>query len=486
MYAPGPGFRFAAAALALVPGLAPQVAHAEGFHFRDEAVLGTRLHLIVNAASEFAAQRAALAVRSEIDRLDRILNSRKVGSELVRLNQALVFEASADLFAVVQAAECWRELSGGGYSGRLGRVIDEWRKDRLPSRGLVARLAAAADEAEVRFEGRVIHRPQAVLFALDGLAKGYIIDRALEAGLTASAAVRGLILDIGGDVRALGMAPGTDGWRVGVPDPFSPADNAPLVEVVTLKPGQALAGSGRGPRDRLIDGRRYSPTLSPATGWPVETIAAHVVADSAADADALASACMVAPQREAAYRITGADGGVEMGGVWRTLSTAAPVLTPVQNRGGWPSGWQALATFTAPRRQLIRDPDFRSPYMALWITDLNNKPVRTLLLVGKFAVWQKDNFIWWNSNPGQTTRLVAVRAMGTSGLGIYNVFWDGVDDQNRVVPAGKYMLHVETSRERGKHTYRSMTIDFTKASRFKASLAPTEEGGGIDVTYDHY
>jgi hypothetical protein len=66
--------------------------------------------------------------------------------------------------------------------------------------------------------------------------------------------------------------------------------------------------------------------------------------------------------------------------------------------------------------------------------------------------------------------------MSTSGAGVYNVFWDGVDDLGQVVPAGQYVLHVETSRERGKHTYRSLTLDFNKFERFINVLPPTEEG----------
>ena len=76
--------------------------------------------------------------------------------------------------------------------------------------------------------------------------------------------------------------------------------------------------------------------------------------------------------------------------------------------------------------------------------------------------------------------------MGTTGLGVYNVFWDGVDDFGKAVPAGRYMLHVETSRERGKHTYRNMTLDFTRPEKFKLALPSTEEGGGLGVSFDHY
>jgi len=152
----------------------------------------------------------------------------------------------------------------------------------------------------------------------------------------------------------------------------------------------------------------------------------------------------------------------------------------------WREGWQALATFTAPRRQLIRDPNFRSPYVAMWITDTANKPVRTLLLVGKRPDWQKDNFIWWSINRSRTDKLVATRSMSTSGAGVYNVFWDGVDDSGRSVPLGDYVLHVETSRERGQHTYRSLPLTIDAPGRFVKTLPPTEEGGGLRISFDKY
>ena len=75
--------------------------------------------------------------------------------------------------------------------------------------------------------------------------------------------------------------------------------------------------------------------------------------------------------------------------------------------------------------------------------------------------------------------------MGTSQSGVYNVFWDGVDDAGKPVPLGDYIVHVETSRERGKHTYRSMPITYGQKA-FKAALPKTEEGGGINISFDRY
>ncbi|HYM36212.1 MAG TPA: DUF2271 domain-containing protein, partial [Steroidobacteraceae bacterium] len=151
----------------------------------------------------------------------------------------------------------------------------------------------------------------------------------------------------------------------------------------------------------------------------------------------------------------------------------------------WPKDWVALITFTAPPRQLVRDQYFRSPYMAMWITDVDNRPIRTLLLVGTHLDWQQDNYIWWAINNDNSPKLAATRSMSTSGSGIYKVLWDGTDDKAQEVPAGPYVLHIETSRERGKHTHRSLTLDFTKPREFNEELSSTEEAGGVRINFYH-
>ena len=479
-----------------VPAIEAPFAGAGAWQFRDEAVLGTRMSLLINAAQPEQALIGAQMARMEIDRLNRVFNARAKDSELVGLNASRAWTASADLFDAIAAAEQWRVATDGAFSPRLGRVLDLWRGAGAgvpdAERVLEAAQIAAAATVEMDAGTRTIVRPAGVRFALDGFAKGWIVDAALKAMLRAPG-VRGGLVDIGGDIACGGEAP-EGGWSIGIPDAARPYDNAPLAASVQLG-GGGIATSGRGPRDRVVGNKRLSPTLSPVTGWAVETnISATVTARSAADADALATAALVSSpetaraifgrRQDAGARIVAPDGSVAITGVWAGREQPAPVQ--IKSPGMWPDGWQALATFTAPRRQLIRDPDFRSPYMAMWITDEANKPVRTLILIGRRKEWQKDNHIWWQQNREATDKLMATRSMSTSGAGVYNVFWDGVDDRGRAVQAGSYVLHVETSRERGKHTYRRLTLDFSQAKRFAEELTPSEEGGGLKVTYDHY
>ncbi|MEZ5938574.1 MAG: DUF2271 domain-containing protein [Hyphomonadaceae bacterium] len=483
---------------AALPAIETPYGAPRPWRFHDAAILGTRMNLIVHTANGNDAMAAAHAARNEIDRLNRLFNTRDATSELSVLNRSASLSASPDLFEALASAEAWRTKTGGAFSPRQGRAIDAWRTATAgpPSRDHLRELAAEAEQARVEMdaETRTIVRPGALSFALDGFAKGWIADAALGAMLRSSAVLGGLV-EIGGDIACGGVAP-EDGWLVAIPDARLPFDNAPAATYVALAAG-GVATSGFGPRDRRIGERRYSETLSPADGWPVEhMLSASAFAASAADAEALATAGMVMGSDDAlglasslagaGLRLTEPGGSVRALGAWRSAGPLQPTLVQSTEPGRWHDRWQTLVTFTAPRRQLVRDPGFRSPYMAMWITDERNRPVRTLLLVGTKDAWHKDNYIWWRQNKAKTGKLMATRSMATSGSGVYNVFWDGVDDEGRSVAAATYVLHVETSRERGKHTYRSMTLDFTQPKRFRYVLPATEEGGGLTVSFDHF
>lgn len=215
------------------------------------------------------------------------------------------------------------------------------------------------------------------------------------------------------------------------------------------------------------------------------------------DADALATAFLTLDDANAAriastlpgasIRLTAPGRDMWLGpppSSWRPV----PVKDerPAQSAKGWPEGWVVLATFTAPPRQLKRDRAFRSPYVAIWVTDEQNRPVRTLLLVGTIKEWQQDNFIWWNLNRDSATQLLDLRSMSTRGSGIYKVLWDGNDDAGAPVAPGRYTVHVETSRERGRHTHRSIALDLTTARATSAELSQNEESGGLAVSFEKF
>jgi thiamine biosynthesis lipoprotein len=485
----------------LTPALAVIAsAQAGEWRFHADGVLGTRLDVAVSCPSAEAARRAAEAALAEISRLDRLLSWRDSGSELARLNSAERMAVSPELFEVLARAAHWRAVSGGAFDERMGRATRLWRLGEAEAASEAARAARGAG-VQLEPAGRFVRRNEAAILDLDAIAKGYVIDRALAAARGASPGMTAAMVSIGGDIagwRADGGA-----WRIGLPQAGMVADNAPLEAVVDLADG-AIATSGRGPRDVVVNGTRIGPALSPHDGAPAEAaLCATARASCAMDADALATIALVLPPAEAlavaertpdaALRIVGVDGRVSTSSRWRDRPARRELLQPralpIQlaqppAAGRWPIDWELALWYRLPDRR-DRGADFREPYMAVWVTDANNRPVRTLFMVGRNPDWQRDNFIWWSSYRARAAEVIDAKSQSTAPTGRYAFMWDGRDDAGTKVPAGAYAIHVETSRERGTHTHRSLPVQIG-SQRFVKTMPPTPAEGGFTAVFAHY
>jgi len=217
-------------------------------------------------------------------------------------------------------------------------------------------------------------------------------------------------------------------------------------------------------------------------------------------ADALATAMLVLSAEEAgaciervkdmAARVT-RPGGVTWLGQQRSEAPRQWIeYAPqkVQGTSGpslWKQGWYANVTFSAPPKDMRREIAFRSPYVAIWISDLDNKPVRTLFMVGRYKEWHEGNHVWWRQNRAKLDTLFA-RSLSTRGSGTYKVYWDGVDDDGGPVPPGRYRINVETSREGGGHSHRYMDMDFSQPRVFEQALPMQPDNGGLEVSFQKF
>jgi thiamine biosynthesis lipoprotein len=495
--------------------MAGLVAHAPAseWRFHADGVLGTRLDVFVSCASALSARCAADAAMAEITRLQRLLSRHDPESELSRLNASEQMNVSPELFEVLTRAAYWREVSGGAFDERLGLASQVARAGDAAGAQRAARHAVGAQVRLVvrHVAGGVVRhvamRGAGAVVDLDAIAKGYVIDRAMAAARAAARDAVAVMVAIGGDMAAWRADAGA--WRIGLPEAGAAVDNAPLAAVVDLAHG-AMATSGRGPRDVVVDGRRIGPAL--ADGAAVnERLCATARAACAMDADALATIALVLPPAQSlaiaeangsALRIVDADGKVHVSPGWterpaqiepaeignergelvkvRQTSPAAPM--PAAEK--WPADWRLAIWYRLPERRK-RDGDFREPYMAIWITDSTGKAVRTLFMVGQNPKWQKDNFIWWGAYRAKAETVIDARSEATAPTGRYAFMWDGYDDAEKKVAAGTYTIHIETSRERGRHTHRAMEFVISK-EKFQKEMPADVDEGGFTAVFGHY
>jgi thiamine biosynthesis lipoprotein len=221
------------------------------------------------------------------------------------------------------------ELTGGAYSPAIGALVSAHalRGDgRLPSGRERQRSAALADPQGVRYDPatRELRLSPGVTLDLDGIAKGFALDRAAET--LRARGVGDALLNFGGQLLAVGPPPGAPSREVLVP---SPGDPAVPVLAVRLRDA-SLSTSANSERVRMVAGVEAGHLLDPRTGDLVPFPGSvSVLAASGALADALSTAWAV----EGPGRFRRSDPG-------SPLRRAGAVAFALPDRGG---GCETLA-----------------------------------------------------------------------------------------------------------------------------------------------
>jgi len=141
--------------------------------------------------------------------------------------------------------------------------------------------------------GRLIKKNPAIMIDFNAIAQGYSSD--LIGKMLESKGIENYLIDVGGEVLAKGTKPRNEKWRVGIEQPSEEADDARELNAVVRLEDKALATSGNYRRYIIKDGKRYSHTIDPKTGFPVNhtVLSVSVLATDCMTADAYATAFMV-------------------------------------------------------------------------------------------------------------------------------------------------------------------------------------------------
>jgi FAD:protein FMN transferase len=456
--------------------------------FHRDHIIGTSLDVVVTGVSKAEAKIALAAIQTEIADLEQKLSVWRADSEISQLNANKTAQVSPELYEVLAACENWRSATCGAFDARLGQLIALWENAQgvmVPDEQLRVAITNQLDPNSVQLDevNAKVQLSSDVSIAPDAYAKGYIIDRAMLAARKTVPSIEGLLIDIGGDMRVWGSAPQKSGWKVGVQDAFNHHDLAVPSQVLHLT-DHAVAFSGKGYRSL----NAQSHLLDPKTGLPLEHVEQCVVVGTcAADADALATALAAMPADEGMQliealvgyeaQLTLSNGDQFQSSGWNGLAQQHSTTPDFQtvaagSSAKWPSGYQAMIDLTIPK---LNVETYRAPYVSVWVTDENKKLVRTLAVWGKHEKWINSNYVWWRRYGRQMEHLDAV-AKPSRQPGHYKLAWDGKDDAGRAVSAGKYLIHIETSREHGGHSYQTLDLNVSAKGSSKHLPAQTEIG----------
>ncbi len=274
---------------------------------RRWTVMGTYAQAEINAFDAKSAERMMERVRSACERVDAEMSNWKQDSMLNQVNRdarkGAAPVSSADLYRCIRLAYEFAKNTEGAFDPTVGRLMQAYGfrpvRPRVPNE---VELAAAMDHSgwdkiQIFPETRSVRFLDPGLeLDLGGIAKGYAVD--VAARNFALPGIRSGIIDLGGTVYAWGVPEPDLAWQVVIRDPGLPDGNTGIV----LLQDRAVATSAIYENSFTVDGVTYGHILDSRTGRPADTdiIAASVISDSAAEADALSTAFFVAGSQGAA------------------------------------------------------------------------------------------------------------------------------------------------------------------------------------------
>ncbi len=193
------------------------------------------------------------------------------------------------------------KLTEGAFDVTVSPLVKRWgfhfkKNETMPDSIEIKNLLACCGWQKVRLEnGILIKQNPCNQVDFNAIAQGYTVD--LVAQFLENKGVSNYMIEIGGEVRTLGKNETGEFWKIGIDKPIENAENTegrPLERIVSLD-GKSLATSGSYRKFIMRDGKKYSHTIDPATGYPIQhnLLSVSVIANNCTDADALATAFMV-------------------------------------------------------------------------------------------------------------------------------------------------------------------------------------------------
>lgn len=268
-------------------------------------IMGTFSRAVALAETEATAAACAAAAFAEQRRVDALMSDYKGDSEVSRVNRD-AFERpvpiGAETLEVVRKAIYFSELSEGAFDVTVGPFVDLWRA-AAEANAPPTEAALAEARSKVGYDKLILDESAGTIrFAvagmridLGGIAKGYAIDKSIEA-MKQRGAVGGMV-DIGGDVRCFGQPPQGQGtWLIGLQDPdVAPDDLGSGKPLLVLKiTDEAVTTSGDYRRFTSVAGEKESHILDTHTGRGASQLASvTIIAPDGITADALATAVSV-------------------------------------------------------------------------------------------------------------------------------------------------------------------------------------------------
>lgn len=263
----------------------------------EGATMGTSYHITY-------FDREKRNFKDDIDSLlllvNRCINTYDPSSDISRFNytqNSVRFELPYFYPPLAKSLEVVK-ASGGAYDPTVMPLVNAWgfgpAKPLNPDSLQVDSIRRLVGFEKLQFNRDSVWKlDPRVQLDFGGIGQGYGADVIVD--FLTSKGIKNMLVELGGEGMAIGKNLETGKpWEIGILDPNSDYANQFFIANVSLR-DQSFTTSGNYFNYRIVNGQKFSHTIDPATGFPVEhnLLSASVFAQDGATADAWATALMV-------------------------------------------------------------------------------------------------------------------------------------------------------------------------------------------------
>jgi thiamine biosynthesis lipoprotein len=266
--------------------------------------LGTTWTVKVRSPAPPDEEELRADITAKIDEKEKILSHWRPDSELYRFNANLstnpVF-VPALLHQLLKHAQWMHRQTKGAFDPSIAPLVNLWgfgpvsgNRSAIPTGVEIDRALrqTGLEKLEILPKDKVRKKRPDLQIDLSASAKGEIIDQVCS--MLDRWGLKHYLVEIGGELRAKGNGKSGDGWQVALGNGSEMDAQDPVI--VPLR-NYAVATSGTYRQNKLNPSstKPASHLLDPRTGRPVQhdLVAVNVLAPTARDADAWATALMI-------------------------------------------------------------------------------------------------------------------------------------------------------------------------------------------------
>lgn len=261
--------------------------------YRTEIIMGTTVGVTLY---ENGSEEVLDKVFKRVQEIENLVSINKEETEIDKLNENAGIspvKLSDTSFEIIEKALYYSKLSTGGYDLTVGPLVKLWNiglpEAKVPTQEEIDEVIKNIDYTKVvlnKDTKEVFLSQKGMLLDLGSIAKGYAADEIVK--ILKEENINSAIIDLGGNIYALGLKEGNKNWKIGIQNPF---DNRGKIVGSLEVSNKTVVTSGVYERYIEQDGQTYHHILNPETGYPYETDIAGVsiIADKSIDGDALST-----------------------------------------------------------------------------------------------------------------------------------------------------------------------------------------------------